>query len=224
MIAVIQCAASKNPGAGRFKTEDGRPVMFVADPTRAPAGKRIVYKRPDDRADSGLLYREELVKYNCHPGGNPLGFLPAWKIYTNPVYAELVDTFDVPNVFILSAGWGLIAADFLIPDYDITFSSNAKGGNAYKRRRRNDVFMDLSMLPADRTGPIVFLGGKDYVPLFCRLTEGAESERIVFYCYSENSDNPPVAPGCRLLRFETSTRTNWHYECARVLMRRGITI
>ena len=224
MIVVIQCAASKNPGAGRFKTEDGRPVMFVADPTRAPAGRGIVYKRPDDRADSGLSYREELVKYNRHPGGNPLGLLPAWRLYTNPVYAELVDTFGVPNVFILSAGWGLIAADFLTPDYDITFSSNAKGSDAYKRRRRNDVFMDLSMLPADRTGPVVFLGGKDYVPLFCRLTEGAKSERIIFYCYSGNSDNPPAAPECRLLRFETSTRTNWHYECAKDLAQGKITV
>ena len=223
MIVVIQCAASKDPGAGRVKTKDGRPIMFVADPTRASAGRGIVYKRPDDRADSGLSYREELVKYNRRSGGNPLGLLPAWKLYTNPVYAELVDTFGVPNVFILSAGWGLIAADFLTPEYDITFSS-AKDVDAYKRRRRNDVFMDLSMLPADRTGPIVFLGGKDYVPLFCRLTEGAKSERIVFYSYNGNSDNPPAAPGCRLLRFETSTRTNWHYGCARALIRGDVAI
>ena len=223
MIVVIQCAASKNPGAGRFKTENGRPIMFIADPTRAPASRGIVYKRPDDRADSGLSYREELVKYNRRPGGNPLGLLPAWKLYTNPAYAELVDTFGVPNVFILSAGWGLIAADFLTPEYDITFSS-AKDVDAYKRRRRNDVFMDLSMLPADRIGPVVFLGGKDYVPLFCRLAEGAKSERIVFYSYSGNSDNPPAAPGCRLLRFETSTRTNWHYECAKDLAQGKITV
>ena len=227
MIVVIQCAASKtskNSDTGRFKTEDGRSVMFVADPTRVPASRGIVYKRPDDRADSGLSYREELVKYNRHPGGNPLGLLPAWRLYTNPVYAELVDTFGVPNVFILSAGWGLIAADFLTPDYDITFSSNAKGSDAYKRRRRNDVFMDLSMLPADRTGPIVFLGGKDYVPLFCRLTEGAKSERIVFYYYNGRSDNPPYAPGCRLQRFETKKSTNWQYECAKALMRGDIAI
>ena len=222
MIVVIQCAATKNR-AGRFKTEDGRDILFVADPTRAPAGKGVVYKRPDDPAGSGLSYREELVKYNRLPGGNPLGLLPAWKLYTNPVYTELGDTFGVPNVFILSAGWGLIAADFLTPDYDITFSS-AKGVDAYKRRRRNDVFMDLSMLPADRTGSIVFLGGKDYVPLFCRLTKGVKSERIVSYCYSGNSDNPPPASGCRRLRFETSTRTNWHYECARALIRGDITI
>ena len=174
MIVVIQCAGGKNPCAGRFKMEDGRPIRFVADPKEAPTDNKIVYKRPDDPSGSGLSYREELVKYNRRrPGDNPLGLLPAWKLYTKTVYTELVDTFCVQNVFILSAGWGLITADFLTPDYDITFSNKARDEHAYKRRRRNDAFMDLSMLPADRTGPIVFLGGKDYVPLFCCLTEGA---------------------------------------------------
>ena len=224
MIVVIQCAGGKDPDAGRFETEDRRPIMFVADPTKAPDDKGKVYKRPDDPAGSGLSYREELVKYNRRPGSNPLGLLPAWKLYTNPVYVELVDTYGTENVFILSAGWGLIASGFLTPDYDITFSNSARGGDAYKRRRRNDDYRDLSMLPADSNGPIVFLGGKDYVPLFCCLTKGAKSERIVFYRYGGNSDNPPTASGCRLLRFETSTRTNWHYDCARALIRRDITI
>ena len=225
MIVVIQCAARKYPCAGRFKMEDGRPIMFVADPKKAPTDNEIVYKRPDDPSGSGLSYREELVKYNHRrPGDNPLGLLRAWELYSNPVYEKLVDTFCVRNVFILSAGWGLIPADFLTPDYDITFSSSAKGNDAYKRRRRNDAFMDLSMLPADSIGPIVFLGGKDYVSLFRRLTEDAKSERIVFYRYGGSSDNPPAAPGCRLLPFETSTRTNWHYECAGALMRGDITI
>ena len=223
MIVVIQCAGGKNPHSGRFRTKDGRPVKFVADPDRAPTDDKV-YKRPDDPADSGRSYREELVEYNRRPGDNPLGLLPAWRLYTSPVYAELVNTFCTSNVFILSAGWGLIASDFLTPDYDITFSNSAKGGDAYKRRRRNDDYRDLSMLPTDSTGSIVFLGGKDYVPLFCCLTEGAKSERIVFYRYGGNSDNPPTASGCRLLRFETSTRTNWHYDCARALIRRDITI
>ncbi len=225
MIVVIQCAARKYPCAGRFKMEDGRLIMFVADPKEAPTDNKIIYKRPDDPSGSGLSYREELVKYNRRrPGDNPLGLLRAWELYSNPVYAELVNTFCVQNVFILSAGWGLIPADFLTPDYDITFSNKTRGDNAYKRRRRNDAFMDLSMLPADRTGSIVFLGGKDYVPLFCCLTEGAKSERIIFYRCGGNSDNPPTAPGCRLLRFETRTQTNWHYECAKALMQGKITV
>ena len=136
------------------------------------------------------------------------------------VYAELVDTFSTRNVFILSAGWGLIASNFLTPDYNITFKSN----DAYELRRKNDVFMDRRMLPADRTGPIVFLGGKDYVSLFCSLTEDAKSERIVFYYRGENSDNPPDAPGCNLQPFESSNPRNWYYECATELMEGRIPI
>jgi hypothetical protein len=42
------------------------------------------------------------------------------------------------------------------------------------------------------------------------LKAGVKSKRTVFYC----SGHPPDAPGCVLTKFETSTRTNWHYECA----------
>jgi hypothetical protein len=40
-----------------------------------------------------------------------------------------VDRFGLENVYVLSASWGLIRADFLTPYYDITFSSSA---DAYK--------------------------------------------------------------------------------------------
>ncbi|BAU49572.1 hypothetical protein SVA_3024 [Sulfurifustis variabilis] len=45
----------------------------------------------------------------------------------------------VRDVFILSAGWGLIGAAFLTPVYDITFSNSA---DDYKRRRRRNQFDD----------------------------------------------------------------------------------
>ena len=127
------------------------------------------------------------------------------------MYGELVEAFGINNVFILSAGWGLLAAGFLTPSYDITFSGRAV---PYKRRLGRDAYEDFRMLPPDRAGPIVFLGGKDYVGLFARLTEGASGKRIAFY----NSSHAPTAPGCDRVRFETKTRTNWHYECARALI------
>ena len=216
MIVVIQCAAGKNPSAGHMLTENKQPVMFVADPQKAPPDKSIIYKRPDDPAHSGLSWRDMLIEYNRkhkdRASGNPLGLLPAWRLYKNPAYGELVSAFGIQNVFILSAGWGLITADFLTPDYDITFSM---GADTYKRRRHRDRYEDLAMLPEDAEKPVVFLGGKDYVPMFCSLTEGVKSERMVFY----NSKNVPDVPGCGLCRFPTKTRTNWHYECARYLAR-----
>ena len=219
MIVVIQCAAGKNPSAGHMLTENKQPVMFVADPQKAPADESIIYKRPDDLARSGLSWRGAFIEYNGKyknaASGNPLGLLPAWKLYKNPAYGELVSAFGIQNVFILSAGWGLIPADFLTPNYDITFSASA---DAYKRRHRRDCYEDLAMLPKDTGKQVVFVGGKSYVPLFCSLTGGVRSERTVFY----NSQTAPNAPGCVRPRFMTKTRTNWHYECARKLVREKI--
>lgn len=104
-----------------------------------------------------------------------------------------------------------VPALFLTPSYDITFSPRA---DPFKRRRKHETWADLSMLPADTNEPIVFLGGKDYLPLFLRLTAHVSSLRTIFY----NSVNAPDAPDCRLVRFETKTKTNWHYECASKLL------
>jgi hypothetical protein len=115
------------------------------------------------------------------------------------------------KVYILSAGWGLIAADFLTPYYDITFSQSAEG---YKRRRKPDRYDDFRMLPNDVAEEIVFFGGKDYLPLFCSLTSAIRSKKTVFY----NSARRPEVTGCALKRFETTTQTNWHYECANAFL------
>jgi hypothetical protein len=118
------------------------------------------------------------------------------------------------NVYILSAGWGLIRADFLTPQYDITFAQSA---DQYKRRRKTDRYDDFCMLH-NQTADIVFFGGKDYLPLFSSLTDGTRSKRIVFY----NSANAPNLNGCYLRRFETTTRTNWHYQCVSAFLAGGL--
>jgi hypothetical protein len=211
MIVVIQCAASKRIHAGRMRTKDGRKVLFVAEPTKAPQTDDCLYARPDDQSDQGSTWRELLVRYNASPGNNPWALLSAIELYENVAYRRLGKKFGIENTFILSAGWGLISSSFLTPDYDITFSASAE---AYKRRRRTDSYRDLRMLPDRTTAPIVFLGGKDYLPLFARLTQTTNSRKVVFY----NSAVKPTAPGCFMRRFETATRTNWHYECANALV------
>lgn len=217
MNVVIQCAARKKPDAGQLCRRDGQPVLFVADPDSAPADVANAYARPDDVSDTGVSWRDQVLDYNDKPGNNSLGLLPAWRLYGNQTYERLVDGYGLESVYILSAGWGLIAADFLTPAYDITFSPSA---DKYKRRRKRDRYDDLRMLPAYTMEPIVFFGGKDYVPLFCSVTENAKGQRFLFY----NSATAPDAPGCTLKRFNTSTRTNWHYECANAFIHGEITI
>ncbi len=209
-IVVIQCAGRKMPNAGHLRNSDGRKVMFVAKPDLAPATPGYVYTHPDDRADTGLSWREELQRYNQEQAtDNPLGLLPAWRLYQNPTYELLYRKYGPDDFYILSAGWGLLRADFLTPAYDITFSA-ARNVDKYKRRGKQDSYDDLRMRPSDTTQPVVFFGGKDYVSLFCALTNQVKGPRHVIY----NAIKPPNAPGCQLRKFETTTRTNWHYGAA----------
>jgi hypothetical protein len=207
MIVVIQCAASKRPNAGYFRRKDGRRVLFVANPSLAPASPELVYARPDDYADDGITWREHVRRYNATPESNPFGLSQAYELYENETYRELVRRFGLDNTMILSAGWGLIPAGLLTPRYDITFSASAE---PYVRRRKKDVYSDFSTLPVEVKGSIVFFGGREYLPLFLALTARLD-HKVVFY----NSAVPPTAPNCMLKRFNTRTRTNWHYECAR---------
>jgi hypothetical protein len=114
-------------------------------------------------------------------------------------------------VYILSAGWGLIRSDFLLPQYDITFSPSA---DPYKRRRPRDPYADYRHLETDSDEATMFFGGKAYLPLFGELTAGCRCQRVVYY----NSSVPPSTPGCALVRYKTRIQTNWHYDCVKAFL------
>jgi hypothetical protein len=86
---------SKRKGAGFLKTQDGRPVLFVAHPELAPAPVNCVYACPDDASDAGGTWRDQLLAYNANPSNNPLGLLPAFELYENEIYRALVKQFGV---------------------------------------------------------------------------------------------------------------------------------
>ncbi|MCX6607419.1 MAG: hypothetical protein NTV52_28065 [Acidobacteria bacterium] len=185
--------------------------MFVADPLSAPVNTSVEYARPDDWADGDRTWRELLTEYNRERAGNPLGLCAAYQLYRHRVYERLVAEMGVERVYILSAGWGLVRADFLMPHYDITFSGSAA---SYQRRRRNDAYFDYQMLPNMPGEDVAYLGGTDYLGLFLKTTSGLGARRTVFY----QSSRVPVAGGCDLRRFETRARTNWHYLCAQAIL------
>lgn len=216
MIVVIQCAARKI-GDGYFLTQEGRRVLFVADPRRAPPLSGVIFARPDDPSDEGVTWREQLLQYSQTAHHNPFGLATAGDLYENPTYRLLTDRYGAAQTYVLSAGFGLIPSTFLTPLYDITFSVQAA---PHARRRRNSLWHDFAMLPPEAEGPILFFGGKDYVPLFAELTADTKAERIVFF----NAAIPPLAHGCTLRRFETPTRTNWHYECAKAIASGAVRI
>lgn len=206
MIVVIQCAARKSEKAGSLRTRDGCKLLFVARPADAPASDTVHYAHPDEMSDQGMPWRDVVVACNENPVNNPYGLLPAIGLYAHPAYARLAAHVAPEKLFILSAGWGLIPSTYLTPLSDITFSA-AANVERWKRRRKGDVYNDLSLLPPETEEGVVFYGGKDYLPLFCELTREVRGQRTVIY----NAATPPEAPGCRLVRHETSTRTNWHY-------------
>lgn len=216
MKIVIQCAAKKMSDAGYMINKNGESILFVANPDAAPPSNEVVYARPDDIADVGKSWREILLNYNNQPHNNRLHLYPAFHLYMNGTYRVLVKKYQAENVYILSAGWGLIGSEFLTPKYDITFSPSA---DSYKRRRKQDIYYDFQMLPRNCNDDLIFLGGKDYLPLFCKLSSNYAGKKFVFY----NAKIKPEAPSCELIKYHTSTRTNWHYECAKAFLSGEVT-
>ena len=211
MKIVIQCASGKKPDAGSF-IEGGEKIIFVAKPSLASGNSCYIYRSPNDIASDGSTYIEKLTQYN-RQGNNPFNLLPAYKLYTNDVYRALVNKYGIMNIYILSAGWGLIRADFLTPRYNITFST-ANNVNPEFRRKKSDAYNDLCHLPLNSTENIVFIGGQGYQSYFDRLTQNYYGNRIVFY----NSKKIPSMKKCMFIKYETTQRTNWHYSCAKQLI------
>lgn len=213
MKIVIQCAGSKNPSSSDagFRATDNRLIKFVAHPELAPHSDAYSYARPDDLSEGSQTWRERLLDYNKEDRANRLQLLPAYRLYKGKAYQGLVRKFGNAQVFILSAGWGLIPADFLIPDYDITFSKKVA---AHRRRKKSDNYADMCLLPDDGDSTI-FLGGQDYLPLFWQLTVKLKGTKKVFF---NTKSDLSLGPGFRTERFQTNLRTNWHYECAQMLI------
>jgi len=212
MKIVIQCAGKKRNSAGSLVSDCGKRMLFVARPQFAPNNSNLIYAHPDEVSDDGRTWRERLLDYTArHTQDNPLNLLPAYQLYTNIAYAALVHEFGIENIYILSAGWGLIRANFLTPTYDITFSSTK---NKWIKRSPKIAFSDFNMLKDDGDH-IVFIGGKSYQPMFCQLLQNYGCRKSIIY----NSVTPPdLVRGFEAVLYETSTRTNWHYKFATALV------
>ena len=223
-IVVIQCAASKQSRAGTL-AQNGLPVKFVARPDLATEDGACIYAHPDDISATGESWRNTLLSYNERyrkSNENPLGLLQAEQLYTprapySEIYRNLVRKYSAKHVYVLSAGWGLISAEFLAPSYDITFSSQAA---KHKRRKRDDCYADLRQLDSCPEGTLAFFGGKDYLPLLYKLTRSLHCRKVVFY----KSKRIPRSSGYEYEYYETTTSTNWHYECAEGFIAGKITI
>jgi hypothetical protein len=209
MKIVIQCASRKAPNAGQLRDKHGRPVIFVARPELAPSTEGVRYQRPDDLADElQQTWRNKVVALNNSPETNLLGLKRAIELYDQPIYTELARSVPSENLYILSAGWGLIGSNFLTPYYDITFSNQAE---PWKKRRKTDQFNDLNTLTIDDDDELIAFCTPDYHPLLERLCAKANCRKVLF----RRTGDVGSIKGFESRYFSTATRTNWHYECAR---------
>jgi hypothetical protein len=205
---VIQCSGTKNPRAGTFQ-ESGRRVGFVAHPELVVGTGHTSYARPDDLInDAQQTWRDRLISYN-RDGHNADELLTAASLYSPPVYKALAEAVGMGNMYILSAGWGLVRSSYLLPDYDITFSMQAK---PWQRRRQSDAFSDFNHLAADGVVPqdvVYFFGGRDYLPLYYRLTRNIPARKVVYVAAA----SIPRESTYEYIEYG-SKGTNWHYRCA----------
>lgn len=211
MKIVIQCAGNKSVG-GYWKNTIGEDVLFVSRPDLVPHFKGR-YAHPDsiDGEKTNKTWCMQIMEYNTSAHNNPCRLYKAFELYQNTAYADLVSKFGIDNIYVLSAGWGLLRSDFLTPNYDITFQAQAK---TYQRRKKHDSFHDLCQMTVREDEHIVYLGGKDYLPMFVRLTKNIKCKKTIIY----NSKNTPNYYGYEVLRYETKIRTNWHYTCAQEII------
>jgi len=212
MKVVIQCAGAKRKGAATLTDASGRNVVFIARPDLCMSTEDIRYAHPDDLVEGSASWRNALLAYNAL-GTNPNNLSPAARLYRPQVYQNLVAAFGAENVFILSAGWGLVRSDFLLPDYNITFSNASKVPREARRPKRlGHPLTDLNQLsPAlsSRDDVVHFFGGRDYLSLFRALVMPCLSRIVVHY----KGSRPPFAD----FDYEPflSYRTqNWHYPAA----------
>lgn len=212
---VIQCASSKDITAPPLRTRDGRAVHIVAHPELVSDAGERVWARPDDPSNTPGASWRELVDRNA-ADGNPMGLRRTCDLYTPNCYGLLARIFGVARMYVLSAGWGLIRGDFPLPPYDITFVRSA---NAHKRRLPSDDFRDFSQL-RDDGAPVVFLGGRDYLPFFFDLTRAVMAEKIIpFRAPDDAPPEPRREGGVTWLPYRTRRSTNWHYSCANHICR-----
>lgn len=221
MKVIIQCAASKQPDAGKLRTQSGGKVVFVATlPTSEsdhPSGAR--YVRPDDPCGKlDMTWRERLTRYN-EEGGNPCDLKCAAELYRPKVYKLLTNIFRPENVFILSAGWGLIRANFWTPDYNITFSKQSKKKKLtlkfwrdFKATTDWPDFNHLKGAQSAQDEPIHFFGGKDYLPLFYKLVTSVPAKMFVHH--KGEIVHHKGKEKFEYVEYVGKRKTNWHYSAA----------
>jgi hypothetical protein len=219
MKIIISCCDRKNGGP---LIHNGEVINFVSHVDQVVPNDEM-YFHPDDLVPNDLITWRELVSQQ----GQNNYLQPAYELYKPPIYNSLYQNYG-NDLFIFSAGWGIVRADYKLPKYNVTF---AKGKNVPKsaKRYRNDCFHDFNHLESkdNRTDEeIVLIAPKDYVTPFCQLTNNLQNKKIIFYFGDEIKSKFINKPDFefRKIPFITNNNRKWHYELAQLLIKNEIAI
>jgi len=219
MIVVIQCAGRKVPNAPTL-TLNGNAVHFVAQPQ-----DEQLDKRPWDQISGSNKTWTDCVKAYNEAGGAMPGeyiklnigteenrqLMQCGNLYKPPVYGELMSACGLRNVYILSAGWGLVRADKFIPKYDVTFSQL---GDISVRIAATDRLQCASLsdeIPDN--GEINLFISRVYAPYWSRLYRGAGQRTVLHWRLGQ--ELPDGQYGTVIKHDCGKQGTNWQYTAAR---------
>ena len=214
MKIIIQCCASKHENYWYYK---GHKIIFVANPDMCENKDSVEYCRTGQRTElNGLTWQEKLEQYNKQEGNDDI-LKKAGELYKPNIYLELVTRFGPENVFILSAGWGLVRADFYLPAYDITFSYQ-QASDKFKQRKyikEDGKFAKFNHLECSGDELIYFFGGIGYLNMYYDLTRNLSCPKVIYYKSDKLDSETNRVKGYRYIKFITTKRQNWHYLCAK---------
>ena len=209
---VMICAKEKKGNSNIIHENFNHPITFVAQPngvnTFLPDG---------DIPNLNMTWRDYVTN---NQNNNVIPF-KSYQLYIHGVYQNLFNFFRY-RLFILSAGWGLVKAEFRLPNYNITFSSSAKP--EYKRVFNNldPSFNDFNDLTYNHNvglnsenEDIVFIGGRTYIKQFIARTDGIGKNKIIYHFGNEPLVVLP--DNFFYVQYVPNNPNNyrtWHYELA----------
>jgi len=209
---VMICAKGKKGNSNIIHENFNHPITFVAQPNG------VNTFLPDGCIPHLNMTWRDYVRKNQKPKIIPF---KSYQLYIHGVYQNLFNVFG-DRLFILSAGWGLVKAEFRLPNYDITFSNTTEP--EYKRvfQNPNPHFNDFNHLNDNHNvvlnsenEDIVFIGGKTYVKQFIALTIGKGRNKIIYHFGNEPL---VVLPDnffyVQYVPNNLNNNRTWHYELA----------
>ena len=220
MKAVIQCAGRKEKTAETFAL-NGVPQTFVAKPSdknQVCPWDEIPTLTCKTWIDCAHAFRNQNGRDTFEHAGVSISgsgrLTECGRLYLPVAYSALISRLGKENVYILSAGWGLVRADAVIPTYNITFSEAPKvpmNARVTPEGRSKSPSISDDM-PGD--DEIHFFMTPNYLEYWFQSLSGVggDHRRFVFH-WKKGARNLPagIHEGNAIWHELGGMKTNWHY-------------